>query len=81
MLSESGYSFTVEEPHPTAEDAPRDGETPEEVVGRLAYQKGAEVAARIGRGLVLACDTVADLDGQILGKPDDLAHARRMLTS
>ena len=31
--------------------------------------------------LVLGCDTVAECDGQILGKPEDAAHARRMLQS
>jgi septum formation protein len=30
--------------------------------------------------LILACDTLAELDGQVLGKPDNMDHARRMLT-
>jgi septum formation protein len=37
------------------------------------------VAARVNRGIVIGCDTVADCDGQILGKPCDEADARRML--
>ena len=52
---------------------------PRKLVARLAYQKAADVARRIGRGLVLGCDTVAECGGQILGKPADQEHARAML--
>ena len=54
-------------------------ETPEKLVARLARQKAANVVPKISRGLVLGCDTVAECDGQILGKPADEEHARRML--
>ncbi len=49
------------------------------MVARLAYQKAADVAPSVGNGLILACDTVAEHEGQILGKPTDLDQARRML--
>ena len=52
---------------------------PPQLVARLAYQKAADVARRIDRGLVLGCDTVAECHGQILGKPADQEHARAML--
>jgi septum formation protein len=55
------------------------GEIPAAYVARLAYQKAADVAARIDAGLIIACDTVAECGGQILGKPADEADARRML--
>jgi septum formation protein len=45
----------------------------------LAYQKAADVVRRVSAGLVLACDTVAECDGQILGKPSHEEHARKML--
>lgn len=54
-------------------------ETPPELVARLAWQKAADVAPQVDRGLVLACDTVAECLGQILGKPADRTHARQML--
>ena len=54
-------------------------ESPAELVARLAFEKAADVAGQVGRGLVLACDTVAECDGQVLGKPDSEALARRML--
>ena len=57
------------------------GESPAAMVMRLAYQKAADVARGLGRGLILGCDTVAECDGQILGKPDDVDAARQMLRS
>jgi septum formation protein len=45
----------------------------------MAYQKARDVASRVQHGLVLACDTVAECGGQILGKPANREHARRML--
>jgi septum formation protein len=46
---------------------------------RLAYEKAADVARRVEQALIVACDTVAEIDGQVLGKPPDAALARRML--
>ena len=79
LLQDAGYKFEVIAPHPSAECGIRRGETPNELVTRLAKQKAADVACRIGEGIVLACDTVAECEGQILGKPRDLEHARKML--
>ncbi|MDA1053709.1 MAG: Maf family protein [Planctomycetota bacterium] len=79
LLEDAGYSFEVIAPHPSAECGIRRGETPNELVTRLAKQKAADVASRIGEGIVLACDTVAECGGQILGKPRDVNHARQML--
>jgi septum formation protein len=79
LLSRAGYTFEVCPPSELAEDGTRDGETPAQLVARLACQKAADVAERIGRGLVLGCDTVVECRGQILGKPDDQAHARAIL--
>ena len=79
LLLEAGYAFRVVLPSETAECGVCSGESPTQLVARLAYQKAADVARQIERGLVLGCDTVAECQGQILGKPVDQAHARRML--
>lgn len=79
LLLEAGYEFVVVPPSDTAESGEQDGETPAELVSRLACQKAADVARRCEEGLVLGCDTVAECHGQILGKPDDIEHARQML--
>lgn len=52
---------------------------PEVVALELAVQKAAVVAGRLAAGWVLGADTVIDLDGELLGKPRDAAHATEML--
>src|SRR6185295_9155196 len=70
---------TVIPPHDSAEDAALSHEPPPQLVSRLAWQKAKDVAQRTARGIVIGCDTVAECQGQILGKPRDRADARRML--
>lgn len=79
LLAEAGYVFEVVEPSAGAETPPLPGESPDEYVRRVARQKAADVAARTGQGLVLACDTAVACRGQLLGKPADAADARRIL--
>jgi septum formation protein len=81
LMAEAGYDFVVVPPHESAECGLRPGESAAELVSRLARQKAAEVAGRCDSGLVVGCDTVVECGGQILGKPQDRAHARQMLES
>ena len=60
-------------------EVPGPGESPEQFVVRAAREKGIEVAARVSNSVVLSADTVVTIDGLILGKPEDEAHAIRML--
>lgn len=78
LLAEAGYSLDVVVPSGVAEDAGKD-ESAVRLVARLARQKAADVARRTTSGVIVACDTVAQCDGQILGKPVDLHDAERML--
>jgi septum formation protein len=70
------------------DETPNDGETPEELVLRLARAKATAVAVsttsehRGDAGLdevVLAADTVVTLDGRVLGKPRDRTDAEAMI--
>jgi septum formation protein len=81
LLIEAGYDFEVLVPDESAESdgGMRASESPEQLVARLARQKAADVATRIDNGLILGCDTVAECDGHILGKPADEEHARKTL--
>lgn len=79
LLAEAGYSFEVIPPSDMAECGVCSGESPFQMVARLAHQKAADVASQIAAGLILGCDTVAECNGQILGKPADERHARQML--
>jgi septum formation protein len=45
----------------------------------LALENARRKALAVGGELVLGADTDVALDGEVLGKPRDAAHARRML--
>jgi len=77
LLALLGLSFVVcpSEFH----EHPVPGLSPIEQVTRFALEKARSVSLVKPRALVLGSDTVIDLDGQLLGKPVDLADARIML--
>jgi len=77
ILNSVGWEFTKDVPDIDESELP--GEKPEAYVRRLAKAKGRTVAARYPGELVLAADTTVVIDGAIIGKPIDLADARRML--
>ena len=52
-----------------------------ELALHLALAKAQDVADRFADAVVLGADTVVALGDQILGKPADAEHARRMLGS
>jgi len=91
LLAEAGFRFAVIAASATAEDAIRDGEVPSHYVARQARQKADDVAGLFRRGeiafgdaercpvIVIGCDTVAVCNDEILGKPQNIDDARRML--
>ena len=78
LLTAAGYAFEVRPA--VVDESARPGEIPAEYVRRLAAWK-ADAAANPSAAdeVVLGADTTVVLDGEILGKPDDDAHAVRML--
>lgn len=64
---------------PGTDETPRPGEAPGTLVMRLAHAKAAAVASRYPQSLVIGSDQVAAVDGTILGKPGDHAHAVEQL--
>ena len=79
LLQEAGYEFKVCPPSDGAESAPGEHESVAETVARLALEKGADVAPGVAEGIVLSCDTLAEVEGEVLGKPSDREDAERML--
>jgi septum formation protein len=78
ILHDAGYSFSVLSS--AVDETPYAGETPQQLVQRLAEAKAGLVAARaVGPAIIIAADTVVALDGQLLGKPRSTDDARRML--
>lgn len=80
LLEESGFEFEVVLPGENAECGICSRESTPELVARLAFQKAADVAEKVaGTAVIVACDTVADIMGRVLGKPQDRRHAEEML--
>ena len=77
LLSILGIPFTVQ--HADIDESVRPGESPTMYVARLARQKADTVARGNAGTPVLGADTTVILGGEILGKPEDVADARRML--
>lgn len=61
------------------DESEREGEFAELYVERLAREKAQAVANQYPSQIVLGADTTVVIDKQIIGKPADLADARRML--
>jgi septum formation protein len=79
LLERAGYDFVV---RPAQVEEPT-GACVRDIrnfVHHVAWLKAAAVAPHCAEGIVLAADTVGWLDGQVIGKPDDDADARRILT-
>lgn len=77
LLRAAGVEFDVMPAH--VDEAVRDGETPADYVTRVAAAKAYVVHPRVPDRMVLAADTTVVVDEHILGKPDDVDDARRML--
>jgi septum formation protein len=80
------YRLLLPDPHEDVEvlEAERAGESPEGYVRRVTADKLDAALARLRRRAdapapLLCADTTVAIDGRILGKPRDGAHAREML--
>ncbi len=67
LLEKLQLVFTTDSPD--IDETPLDGESPEQLVARLAEQKAAAVAERHPNSLIIGSDQVAVNNGRILGKP------------
>ncbi|NOY43562.1 MAG: septum formation protein Maf [Planctomycetes bacterium] len=87
LLTDAGFAFDVVIPHESAECGICSTGGPAALVAELAQRKAADVASQLANRnpsepaprLLIACDTVAECGGAILGKPKDVDHARNML--
>ncbi len=85
LLEEGGYDFKVITPEIDEEIGLCSNCGPAELVVELAQAKAADVVRRIKDqpeyvgAIVVACDTVVECGGHILGKPRNEDHARQIL--
>lgn len=64
---------------PDVDELPLPGESPRQLVLRLAQAKAQDLAAAYPEHLIIGSDQVCVLDGQITGKPHTEENARRQL--
>lgn len=79
LLQQAGYEFEIIIPDPAVEEGLCSACPPEQFVAKCAAAKAEAVARQVFDGIVIAADTIAVCNGQILGKPVDVEHAARML--
>lgn len=80
LLAEAGYDFEVFTSGVDEDAIDISGLSPQQAAVKLALAKAEAVAKKHPNILVLGCDTVVDLDGQIIGKAQNGAHALRIIT-
>jgi nucleoside triphosphate pyrophosphatase len=83
VLRDAGIVFEVCSTQ--VEEARHPGESAKAMVARLAEAKARATAARRKSGdqdcIIVGADTAVELDGEIFGKPRDVAHACEMLAA
>ena len=79
LLRQLGISFRQQVAE--IDENPGDNESARDYVARLALEKARAVRSQLGNDEppVLGADTTVVVEGRVLGKPRDQAHAREML--
>jgi len=83
LLQNAGVEFDVQvarvDEESIRESMQADGQSPRNIADALAEMKAVRVAAKAPGALVIGCDQVLDLDGDVFSKPGNRAQARRQL--
>jgi septum formation protein len=79
LLAQAGFKFRVAEPAVDESVFPVEGLSSSEYAESLALAKAESVAQNFPDYLVIGADTVADFEGQIIGKPADAKTAERII--
>ena len=66
---------------PEVDETPLPGESPAALAQRLADEKARSVGTRLRQAWVIGADQVAELDGQVLGKPGSFERAADQLAA
>ena len=79
LLKEANYDFEVIPSDIDEESYLCEGMSPRDHAVALAKAKAYSVAERYPKRLVLGSDCLADVDGEIVGKPEDAEHAEDII--
>ena len=77
LLEKLDLSFDCDSPD--IDETPLEGESPKDIVKRLAKLKALAIAVRHPQSIIIASDQCATLDGKIIGKPGDHDNASKQL--
>jgi septum formation protein len=80
LLESAGFKFVTDAPDDSVERGICSKCSPEDLVLQSAFLKARAIAPKHSTGVIIAADTVAECQGEILGKPVDREHAEKMLT-
>lgn len=78
LLRRDGYCFEIVPSDVDESQFGDEGVSSEALTKILALAKAKDVGAKFPNALVVGSDTVVDLDGEIIGKPDDADHAEQI---
>ena len=78
LMKLHGYTFEVRPSNVPEPTEARLGNC-EHYVAELAWLKAQAIAPTLDDGIIIAADTVGWQYGQVVGKPDDADHARRII--
>jgi septum formation protein len=75
-MAEAGLKFVVKPSHVSETSKET---VPAKLVRELALRKARATAKKLQSGLVIGSDTIVVLKGEVIGKPDNNAHAAEIL--
>ena len=78
LLSEAGFKFSIEPADIDESDFSTENINPSQYARQLALAKAKNVAQKYPDSLVIGADTIADFNGQIIGKPADAEQAQQI---
>ena len=78
LLTDAGYKFKVIRPDIDESAFPTKGSKACEYAERLALAKAKNIAKKYPDCLIIAADTIADFEGEIIGKPLDQIQAEQI---
>ena len=79
LLTEAGYKFTIWPPDIDESAFSAEHIKPSEYAKGLALAKAKNVAEKCPDCLVIGADTIADFNGEIVGKPSDGKEAEQII--
>lgn len=78
LMEKAGYNFSVVVSDIDESGLRFNNLAPADYAGQLALAKALSVAKKYPESIVIGADTIADFEGQIIGKPRDTEHAEQI---